>query len=92
MHSKFQSVRELEKLAQQIRDAGGIPNARFARALRAARALEAMLDKPAVAPEGAHYCVTCANGRTVTVFVPKGSDVFKEAKAQHLEMVSFVKQ
>jgi hypothetical protein len=81
----------VRKHLADIRRAGGVPNSRFYRALRAARALDAAANAPVNPDDWKHYRVTCANGREVTVDVHKTSDIFKTCKSQGIEMVSFVK-
>ena len=83
------SIGELEKVLGHIRRAGGVPNHRYYKALRAARALEAMLDAPP--PQGSSYRILAANGRYFNVFVPKGQQVWDVAREENIEMISFEK-
>jgi hypothetical protein len=86
---KIPSIGELEKVMEHIRAAGCVPNHRYYKALRAARALERVLDSPP--PEGSSWRVLAANGRAFSVFVPKGSSVLQEAMEQNIEVISFEK-
>lgn len=78
-------------LLKSIEDAGGVPSRKFKQALAAVRALDRINVQPLPPVEGSEYKVTLANGKDVTLFVPKGSDIFKLCKMNGYEMVSFVK-
>ena len=82
-----ESLASVNALRNMIRSAGCVPNHRFYAALRAARQLEAELDKPM--PEGRDYDVVCANGQTRTIFVPKGQNPTKVARENGYEITSF---
>ena len=93
--SDLPSVIAMEKLAleesrENIRRAGGVPNHRFFRALRAVHALECELDKPRVKPKGSYFNIVATNGRTFKdFFVPEKSNIYAETAAQGIEIASF---
>ena len=86
-------VGALEICLGHIRAAGGVPNSRFASALRAARQLDAECAKAdnAPKPEGSDYRIVASNGREFVRFVPKGGDIFALARQEQIDMVSFSK-
>lgn len=84
-----ETVKALEICLKHIRAAGCVPNSKFYAALRAARALDAACSEPEKTVEGSEFLVVCQNGYKERVFVPKGGDIFKIAKARNLEIYSF---
>jgi len=71
--------------------AGGKPNARYRAAMRALKALDAINNQPYVPPVGTDYKVTLTNGKEVTLFVTKGSNVFKVANSKGYQVQSVSK-
>lgn len=86
-----EAIAALNSTRGSIRRAGGRPNYRFYRAVRAAKWLLAEAAKPATVVPGANYSVIAHNGKEFKIFVPQKSDVFREAKFQNIEVASFSK-
>jgi len=70
----------LQSVADLIALAGGKPNARYRRAMRALKALDGINNQPYVPPQGTDYKVVLVNGREINLFVPKGMNVFQVAQ------------
>jgi hypothetical protein len=83
------SMTDLQSLGRLIRQAGGKPNHRYYKAMRALRQLDILNRKPI---KGEWYIVCQPNGKEVKVFVPEGGNIYTEAKDHNIEIFSFVKQ
>ena len=81
----------LQSVADLIQLAGGKPNSRYRAAMRAIKALDAINEQPYVPPEGNDYKVVLSNGKEISLFVPKGSNVFKVAKLSGYDVQSVSK-
>ena len=81
----------LQSVADLIDMAGGKPNARYRAAMRALKALDAINNQPYVPPVGTDYKVALTNGKEVTLFVTKGSNVFKVANSKGYQVQSVSK-
>ena len=82
------NLTSLQSVADLIEMAGGKPNARYRAAMRALKALDAINNQPYVPPVGTDYKVALTNGKEVTLFVPKGSNVFNVAKSNGYQVQS----
>ncbi len=85
------NLTSLQSVADLIDMAGGKPNARYRAAMRALKALDAINNHPYVPPVGTDYKVELTNGKEVTLFVTKGSNVFKVANSKGYQVQSVSK-
>jgi hypothetical protein len=85
------NLTSLQSVADLIDMAGGKPNARYRAAMRALKALDAINNQPYVPPIGTDYKVALTNGKEVTLFVTKGSNVFKVANSKGYQVQSVSK-
>ena len=85
------NLTSLQSVADLIDMAGGKPNARYRAAMRALKALDAINNQPYVPPIGTDYKVSLTNGKEVTLFVTKGSNVFKVANSKGYQVQSVSK-
>ena len=85
------NLSSLQSVADLIALAGGKPNARYRRAMRALKALDGINNQPYVPPRGTDYNVVLVNGRMIRLFVPQGRNVFQVAKECGYQVQSVMK-